>query len=302
MIQAEKPEQVLPTAVASLGKPKQEGRPSQAISTNNWLIYTLLTLGLIIMIVPFVWMILSSLKGPAELAHLPPTWLPTAPTLINYSNLFTQLNFPVYFLNSVILAVSITVLNLLFCSMLGYAIAKMKFRGKNVLFLLVLATFMIPSAVTLVPLFVLMSNLGLVNNLLAVILPESAAGIGVFLMRQFMVGIPDELLDAGRVDGAGEFYLFWRVVLPLCGPALGTLTILTFLASWNDFTWPLIVLTSDQKYNLPVALATFAVGPHVNDNGLLLAGAVVLAMPILIVFFLLQRYFTQGIVMSGLKG
>src|SRR5437764_7702744 len=126
MIQAEKPEQVLPTAVASLGKPKQEGRPSRAISTNNWWTYTLLTLGLIIMIVPFVWMILSSLKGPAELAHLPPTWLPTAPTLINYSNLFTQLNFPVYFLNSVILAVSITVLNLLFCSMLGYAIAKMK--------------------------------------------------------------------------------------------------------------------------------------------------------------------------------
>jgi multiple sugar transport system permease protein len=230
--------------------------------------------------------------GYARLAHLPPTWIPRAPTLINYNNLFTQLNFPVYFLNSVILAVSITVLNLLFCSMLGYALAKMRFRGKNMLFLLVLATFMIPSAVTLVSLFVLMSNLGLVNNLLAVILPEAAAGIGVFLMRQFMVGIPDELLDAGRVDGAGEFYLFWRIVLPLCAPALGTLTILTFLASWNDFTWPLIILTSDQKYNLPVALATFAVGPHVNDNGLLLAGAVVLAMPILIVFFLLQRYFT----------
>ncbi len=115
MIQAEKPEQVLPTAVASLGKPKQEGKPTQAIPTNNWWTYTLLTLGLIIMIVPFVWMILSSLKGPAELAHLPPTWLPTAPTLINYNNLFTQLDFPVYFLNSVILAVSITVLNLLFC-------------------------------------------------------------------------------------------------------------------------------------------------------------------------------------------
>ena len=186
--------------------------------------------------------------------------------------------------------------------MLGYALAKLKFRGKNALFLLVLATFMIPSAVTLVPLFVLMSNLDLVNSLLAVILPEAAGGIGVFLMRQFMLAIPDDLLDAGRVDGASEFFLFWRVVMPLCGPALATLTILTFLASWNDFTWPLIVLTSDQKYNLPVALATFAVGQHVNDNGLLLAGAVVVVMPILIVFFLLQRYFTQGIVMTGLKG
>ena len=245
MIQAEKPEQVLPTAVASLGKPKQKEQPTQATPTNNWLIYTLLTLGLIIMIVPFVWMILSSLKGPAELAHLPPTWLPTAPTLINYNNLFTQLNFPVYFLNSLILAVSVTVLNLLFCSMLGYALAKLKFRGRNTLFLLVLATFMIPSAVTLVPLFVLMSNLGLVNNLLAVILPEAAAGIGGTGGCYRRCTATDELLDAGRVDGAGEFYLFWRVVLPLCGPALGTLTILTFLASWNDFTWPLIVLTSD---------------------------------------------------------
>jgi multiple sugar transport system permease protein len=299
MLQADAtPEQILPVAAATEAKP---GRPEK-VQTQNWWIYTLLTLGLITMIVPFLWMVLGSFKGTAELAQLPPTWLPHAPTWSNYSQLFTQLNFPTYFLNSVILAVSITVLNLVFCSMLGYALAKLKFRGKNVLFLLVLSTIMIPSAVTLVPLFVLMSNLGLVNNLLAVILPEAAAGIGVFLMRQFMLAIPDELLDAARVDGAGEFFLFWRVVVPLCGPALATLTILTFLASWNDFTWPLIVLTSDQNYNLPVALATFAIGPHVNDTGLLLAGAVVVVMPILIIFFLLQRYFTQGIVMTGLKG
>lgn len=254
------------------------------------------------MIMPFVWMVLGSFKGPAELAQIPPTWLPQAFTWSNYSKLFTQLNFPVYFLNSVILAVSITTLNVIFCSMLGYALAKLKFRGKKTLFLFVLATIMIPSAVTLVPVFVLMSRIGLVNNLLAVILPEAAAGIGVFLMRQFMLSIPDELLDAGRVDGAGEFFLFWRVVMPLCGPALATLTIFTFLASWNDFTWPLIVLTSDQNFNLPVALATFAVGPHVNDNGLLLAGAVVVVLPILIIFVLLQRFFTKGIVMTGLKG
>ena len=298
-MQTQTPEQILPEATVTAGKPVRGGKRARS---NSWWIYILLTLGLLVMVVPFVWMVLSSLKGTAELAQLPPTWWPLAPTLENYTRLFTQLNFPVYFLNSVILAVSVTLLNLLFCSMLGYALAKLKFRGKNALFLLVLATFMIPSAVTLVPLFVLMSNMGLVNNLLAVILPEAAGGIGVFLMRQFMLAIPDELLDAARVDGASEFFLFWRVVLPLCGPALATLTILTFLASWNDFTWPLIVLTSDQKYNLPVALATFAVGPHVNDTGLLLAGAVILAMPILIVFFLLQRYFTQGIVMSGLKG
>jgi multiple sugar transport system permease protein len=186
--------------------------------------------------------------------------------------------------------------------MLGYALAKLRFRGKNMLFGLVLATIMIPASVTLVPLFVLMSKMGLVNNLAAVILPEAAGGLGVFLMRQFMLGIPDELLDAGRVDGAGEFFLFWRVVVPLCGPALATLTIIQFLASWNDFLLPLIMLNNDQSYNLPIALATFAVGPHVSDNGLLLAGAVVVVMPILIIFFLLQRYFTQGIVMTGLKG
>ena len=299
MLQAETRGPLTSEAAAAVAKPGREGK---RVRSNAWLIYTLLTLGFIVMIVPFVWMVLSSLKGAAELAQLPPTFLPKTPTLDNFSRLFTQLNFPVYFLNSVILAVSITVLNVIFCSMLGFALAKLKFRGKNALFLLVLATFMIPSAVTLVPLFVLMSNLGLVNNLLAVILPEAAGGIGVFLMRQFMLAIPDDLLDAGRVDGASEFFLFWRVVMPLCGPALATLTILTFLASWNDFTWPLIVLTSDQKYNLPVALATFAVGQHVNDNGLLLAGAVLVVMPILIVFFLLQRYFTQGIVMTGLKG
>ena len=299
MLQAETRGPLVSEAAAAVAKPGPEAKRARS---NAWLIYTLLTLGLIIMVVPFVWMVLSSLKGAAELAQLPPTFLPRVPTLDNYSRLFTQLNFPVYFMNSVILAVSITALNVIFCSMLGYALAKLKFRGKNALFLLVLSTFMIPSAVTLVPLFVLMSNLHLVNNLLAVILPEAAGGIGVFLMRQFMLAIPDDLLDAGRVDGASEFFLFWKVVMPLCGPALATLTILTFLASWNDFIWPLIVLTSDQKYNLPVALATFAVGPHVNDNGLLLAGAVVVVMPILLVFFLLQRYFTQGIVMTGLKG
>lgn len=299
MLQTNTSEQVVPIRAADLAKP---GLPRKKSTLKDWWIYILLTLGLLVMVVPFIWMILSSLKGNAELSQVPPTWLPQAPTWSNYSKLFIQLNFPIYFLNSIILGVSVTVLNLIFCSMLGYALAKLKFRGKTALFGLVLTTIMIPASVTLVPLFVLMSKMGLTNNLLAVILPEAAGGIGVFLMRQFMQGIPDELLDAGRVDGAGEFYLFWRLVLPLCGPALATLTILQFLASWNDFTYPLIMLNNDQNYNLPVALATFANGPHISDNGLLLAGAVVIVIPMLIVFFLLQRYFTQGIVTTGLKG
>ena len=279
---------------------KEPGRASAVKS--NWWIYVLLTLGLILMVTPFIWMVLSSLKNRAELALVPPTWIPQAPTLDNYYRLFNNFNFPVYFLNSVILGVCVTGLNLLFCSMLGYALAKLQFRGKNVLFLLVLTTIMVPAAVTYVPLFVLMSKIHLVNTLPAVILPEAAAAYNVFFMRQFMLGIPDELLEAGRVDGASEFFLFWKVALPLSGPALATIGILTFLASWNDFFWPLIVLTSDQKYNLPVALATFAIGQNVSDNGLLLAGAMVVVLPILVVFLLLQRYITQGIAMTGLKG
>lgn len=299
MLQAESPEQIIAKPLAA---PKQDEPIKAARIKKGWWIYVLLTLGLIIMVMPFVWMVLSSLKGQAELAQIPPTWIPLSPTLNNYSRLFTELNFPRYFMNSVILAVSITILNLLFCSMLGYALAKIKFAGKNALFLLVLATLMIPSAVTLVPLFVLVSKLQLVNTLIAVILPEAATALGVFLMRQFMLDIPDELLDAARVDGASEFYIFWRIVLPLTTPALATLAILTFMASWNDFLWPLIVLTNDQQYNLPVAIATFAIGEHGTDYGLLLAGAVIVVTPMVIIFLLLQRYFTQGIAMTGLKG
>ena len=299
MLKAESPEQII---AKPLSTPDQDEPNKAARAKKGWWIYVLLSVGLIIMVLPFVWMVLSSLKGQAELAQIPPTWIPLSPTLSNYSKLFTELNFPRYFMNSVILAVSITILNLLFCSMLGYALAKLKFVGKNALFLLVLATLMIPSAVTLVPLFVLMSKLQLVNTLIAVILPESATALGVFLMRQFMLDIPDELLDAARVDGASEFFIFWRIVLPLTTPALATLAILTFLASWNDFLWPLIVLTNDQQYNLPVAIATFAIGEHGTDYGLLLAGAVLVVTPIIIIFLLLQRYFTQGITMTGLKG
>jgi multiple sugar transport system permease protein len=297
MLQTTTPDQTLTTF-----NPKAEVPPPRRARSTNWWVYVLLSLGLVTVVAPFLWMLFGSVKTQAELARIPPTWLPEAPTWSNYTTLFSQLNFPAYFLNSVIIAVSVTVLNLLFCSMLGYALAKLKFTGKHIIFLLVLGTLMVPGAVTLVPLFVLMSKLHLVNSLSAVILPEAAAATGVFLMRQFMMDIPDELLDAGRVDGASEFFIFSRLVLPLSGPALATLTILTFLGSWNDFLWPLIVLTSDQKYNLPVALATFAVGQHTVDTGLLMAGAVVVVIPVIVVFLLLQRYFTQGIVMTGLKG
>jgi len=266
------------------------------------LVALVLTLGMLAMIAPFAWMVLGSVKSEAELQRFPPTWLPDHPTLANYRDLFNRLDFPLYFRNSAIIAGVTTASNLLFCSMAGYALAKLQFAGRDKLFVFIIGTMMIPGGVTLIPSFVLLSKIHLVNTLTGVILPGTVGAFGIFLMRQFMLGIPDDLLDAGRIDGAGEFHLYWKIALPLAKPALAALGIFTFLASWNDFLWPLIVLTDESKYNLPVALATFAIGQHRLDNGLLMAGSLVIITPVLLIFALLQRYFTQGITMTGLKG
>ena len=269
---------------------------------SSLLVYVLLLLGLVLLVTPFLWMVASSVKTSTELHHVPPTWIPQTFTLDNYSTIFTKLNFPQYFINSVIVATLVVGSNLLFCSMIGYALAKLRFRGKSAVFLLVLATIMVPQTVYLVPLFVLMSNLGLVNSYAGLILPFAAQAFGVFLMRQFIQGIPDELLEAARMDGAGEFTVFARVVLPLLGAPLATLGILTFLGSWNNFLWPLIIATSDQMYTLPVAVATFSIGQNAVDYGLLMAGSVVLIAPVLLLFLVLQRFVQQGIATTGLKG
>lgn len=275
-----------------------EQRPSRA----RWAMYAVLVVGMVLVAGPFLWMVLGSLKTQGELLQVPPTWLPEAPTLDNYARLFDRLNFPRFFFNSTVVATTITIANLIFCSMIGYALAKLDFAGRNKLFLLVMATLMVPQGVILVPLFILMTNLGLVNTHAGLILPFAAGAFGVFLMRQFMVGIPDELLEAARVDGASEWYLFWRIVMPLSGPALATLGILTFMSSWNMFTWPLVAATSEDMYTLPVALATFSRGQFSSDYGLLMAGSLVIVAPILLVFLVLQRHFVQGIATTGLKG
>jgi multiple sugar transport system permease protein len=266
-----------------------------------WWIYLLLLLGILILVGPFVWMVLGSFKTTGELRQVPPTWFPENPTLANYEDLFSRLNFLGYFFNSTVVAVAVTIGNIVFCSMLGYALAKLTFPGKRILFAVVLGTLMVPSVVTFMPLFVLTANLGLVNTHAGLILPFLVGAFGVFLMRQFIAGLPDELLDAARVDGAGEHYIFWRIILPLCGPALATLGILTFLGSWNSFLWPLVVATSDTMYTLPVAIALFATGQQETNIALLMAGSVVVIVPVLIVFIALQRYFTQGIAMTGIK-
>ncbi|MDQ6682669.1 MAG: carbohydrate ABC transporter permease [Chloroflexota bacterium] len=254
------------------------------------------------MVGPFIYMLLGSFKTTGELRQVPPTWWPQQFTLSNYTDLFSRLNFSRFFFNSAVVATAITAGNLLFCSMLGYALAKLRFPGKRALFALVLGTLMVPGIVTFMPLFVLVANMGLVNTHAGLILPFLAGAFGVFLMRQFISGIPDELLDAARVDGAGEYHIFFRIILPLCGAPLATLGILTFLASWNNFLWPLVVAQTEDMYTLPVAVALFATGQQTSNLGLLLAGAVVVVLPVLLVFILLQRFFTQGIAMTGIKG
>jgi multiple sugar transport system permease protein len=248
---------------------RQTGQqPRALVLPQNWWVFVLFVIGLVLVAGPFVWMVASSFKDAQELHAFPPTLLPVRPTLDNYTTLFQKLDFPLFFFNSLVVAFFVVFANLLFCSMLGYALAKLHFSGRDQIFLLVMATLMVPSTVTLVPLFVLMSSLGLVNSFPALILPFAAGPFGVFLMRQFMLSVPDDLLEAARIDGSSE----------------------------------LVVSTSERMYTLPVAVATFAIGQNATDYGLLMAGSTVLVAPVLAVFFALQRYFQPGIATTGLKG
>ena len=267
----------------------------------KWWLYIVLTIAVIAVVTPFVWMVLGSLKGEGELRQAPPTWLPQNPSLDNFRELFSRLSFGTYFLNSTIVAVVVTAGNLLFCSMLGYALAMLNFRGKRFVFVLVMGTLMIPGVVTFVPLFVLVANIGLIDSLPGLILPFLVSPFGVFLMRQYILGLPRDLLDAGRVDGAGELRIFRQIILPLCGPALATLGILTFLGSWNNFLWPLVMAQNEVHYTLPVALALYSTGQNSTQYGLLLAGATVVVIPILVVFLIFQRRFIEGIATTGIK-
>jgi multiple sugar transport system permease protein len=278
-------------------RPRGAGRSRATI-----VLYVLLFLGLLLMIAPFIWMVLGSFKPQSEFLRTPPTWLPEQPTLDNFNRLFSKLTFPRYFFNSTVVAVAVTLGNIVFAPMLGYALAKIRFRGKRVLLLLVLSTLMLPAAATLIPLYVLMSQLNLVNTYPGLILPFLAGPFGVFLTRQFFSGLPDELLEAARIDGAGEFRIFWMIAMPLAGPILATLGILTFLGSWNSFIYPLVMAQSPDIYTLPVALATFATGQYQADHGMLMAGSLVLIVPVLLVFILMQRWITEGIATTGLKG
>jgi len=274
---------------------------SKRSAASQWWLYAVLTVGFVAVITPFIWMILGSFKGEGELRQVPPTWWPQNGTLDNYRTLFSKESFPHYFFNSTVVAICVTTGNVIFCSMVGYALAKLDFHGKKLVFGLVMGTLLLPGMVTFVPLFVLVANLGLVDSYPGLILPFLVTPFGVFLMRQFIMQLPDDLLDAGRIDGAGELRIFRQIILPLCGPGLATLGILTFLGSWNNFLWPLVVAQTQDHYTLPVALALFSTGQNVTNYGLLLAGATVVVAPIVIVFLILQRRFIEGIATTGIK-
>ncbi|MFF7791283.1 ABC transporter permease subunit [Streptomyces sp. NPDC007991] len=293
-----------PSAPSTTTIATEHGRGSDAVGTSRRaraLTYAVLTLAVAATLMPFVWMLLSSFKTQGELLRDPSGWLPKSPTLSNYTAWLGDLHIGHYFLNSLIVAFVTVLGNLLFCSMIGYALAKLDFPGKRLLFALVMITLMVPGVVTFVPLFVMVAKLQLVNTYAALILPYLATPLGVFLMRQFMLGIPDSLLEAARIDGAGHVRTFVRIVLPLCGPPLATLAILTFLSSWNNFLWPLVASQSEDKYTLPVALALYSQGQNATHYGLLLAGSVLVIAPIVALFVALQRFFVQGVATVGIK-
>lgn len=267
----------------------------------RWWLYLLLTILLLLVITPFVWMVLGSFKTQPELLRDPPTWIPEVWTLDNYRRLFDRLAFGRYFVNSSIVAVAVTAGNLLFSSMLGYALAHLKFPGRNLIFGAVLGTLMVPGLVLFIPQFVLIVNMGLANTLPALILPFLVQPFSVFLMRQFFLGLPTELKEAGRIDGVGEVGIFFRIYMPLAIPAFATLGILSFLGSWNNFLWPLVVATTERTYTLPVALALVSTGQNQTDYGLLMAGATIVVTPILLVFLFFQRFFIQGVATTGIK-
>lgn len=249
---------------------------------------------------PLLWMVSASFMPEGEANTEPPQLVPSRPTLEHYEELFTRLDLGRQLSNSLLLATSVTLISLLFNSMAGYAFAKLRFPGRDRLFGLLLAAMVIPAQVAMLPLFLLLKNLGLVNTYWGVIVPGLASILGIFLMRQYALSVPAELLDAARIDGAGEFRIFWNIVLPLCRPVLVTLALFQFLNTWNDFMWPLIVLTDDSRYTLPVALANLA-GEHVLDTELMMAGAVLTTLPVLLLFLFLQRQYIAGITMGGVK-
>ena len=262
--------------------------------------YVLLIAGAVIMLAPLAWMLLASFKTLPEILAFPPTLLPEQINLDNYRAVFETAEFTRYFVNSVIVAVVSVGSVLLTSSLAGYAFAKFTFPGHNVLFIGVLATLMIPFQVRVIPLYVLASDLHLLNTYAGLVMPTLVDAFGVFLMRQYMLSIPSELIESARADGAGEIRIFFSIVLPLCKPALSALTIFTLVISWESFLWPLLVASTPDMYTLPLGLAQFA-GRFVDRTDLQMAAATMTVLPLLIAFLFMQKRFIEGMATTGMK-
>jgi multiple sugar transport system permease protein len=277
---------------------RAEWTPGRALSrSTKWL---LLIVGAVIILLPFAWMLGTSFKPESDVFGYPLRIQPTHPTLSNYSAIWKQLPFARLVLNSVIFAGGVTVVSVFFDSLAAYALARLRFPGRNIAFYLVLATLMVPFQVTLVPLFQLVFDLHWLNTYQGLIVPRATSAFGIFLLRQFFMSIPRELDEAARVDGASEWRIYWRVMLPLAKPALATLSIFYFMNNWNDFLWPLVITTGTSHENLPAALTLFS-GQYVIEHGVLMAGATISLLPLAVAFVLAQRYFVRGVATTGLR-
>ena len=281
-------------------KARREGRQRKKRLTRLGL-HALLIAGSVVMLVPFAWMLSTSLKAPGDVFTYPPQWIPQPARWENYRETVTVMPFGRYYLNSTIQAVAVTVLQLLTASLAAFAFARLRFRGRDALFMLYLATMMIPFPVTLIPNFIIMRYLHWIDTFRALILPPAFSAFSTFLLRQYFLSIPVEMDDAARVDGASSFRIWWQIILPLSGPALATLAIFTFLGQWNSFLWPLVVTNSDKMRTLPVGLAAFQ-GQYSVQWNLLMAGSVIAVVPILVIYIVGQKWFVRGITLTGMGG
>jgi len=288
-----------PVADRAAGGPGGAGRRLRPGHLAIWLILIAVA---IISLYPLYAMFVTALTPTRETIKTPPDLIPINASWSNFERLFQQAkDYPRWFANSLTVTLAITAFHVFFDTLAGYSFAKKRFPGRTILFAILLSTLMIPPQVTLVPMYIVTRNLGLLNNLWAVILPGTARVLGIFLMRQYIQTLPSELEDAARVDGCSEFGVFWRVILPLCKPAMGALAIFTFVAYWNEFIWPLIVLKQSRFYTLPVGVASLQ-GEFSTDYGIIFAGAALAALPIIIFFLLFQRYFLEGVRLGAVKG
>jgi multiple sugar transport system permease protein len=267
-------------------------------------IWMLLIVVALAMLLPILWMFATSLRPPAQSFSLPPSFFPTQWRWENYWNVITsdRIKYPLLFWNSIYLAVTVTFLQLLTCSMAAFAFARLRFPGRDLLFFIFLASLMIPGAVTMVPLFMIVSQLGLTDNHLSIILPAATSAFGVFLLRQFFMTLPSELSDAAKIDGAGHFTVYWRIMLPLVGPGLSALAVFAFLGNWNNFLFPLLFLTSRDKMTLPLALVSLSGYMGSGSQSEILAAIFMSILPIALIFVFAQRFVLQGIALSGIKG